>query len=117
MGDKDVRPIKISELDFGLSTCEFGTQPNVDMDIELIANVLELVTMSEERIVEEKNGSLEKAYASARNSHLGCMHRLIRNCHLPELFNFSSRQSQMQHLKERNAGPEQRVKQLMLENG
>ena len=89
MGDKDVRPIKISELDFGLSTCEFGTQPNVDMDIELIADVLELVTMSEKRIVEEKNGRSEKgAYASARNGHLGCIYRLIRNCHLPELFRF-----------------------------
>eukprot|EP00579_Thalassiosira_antarctica_P020323 CAMPEP_0201971930 /NCGR_PEP_ID=MMETSP0904-20121228/39536_1 /ASSEMBLY_ACC=CAM_ASM_000553 /TAXON_ID=420261 /ORGANISM="Thalassiosira antarctica, Strain CCMP982" /LENGTH=108 /DNA_ID=CAMNT_0048521557 /DNA_START=12 /DNA_END=338 /DNA_ORIENTATION=- len=54
--------------------------------------------MSEARI-EEKHGRLEKgAYASARNGHLGCIY-----CHLPELFSFSSQQSQMQHLKEENA--------------
>ena len=66
---------------------EFGIQPNVGMDIGLMANVLDLVTMSEE-CIEKKNGRFEKvAYA------FGCMYHLVRNCHLPELFSFPSRQS------------------------
>ena len=88
------------------------------MAIRLVTNLLELVTMSEERTVEEINGRLGKeAYALARNGHLGYIYRLIRNYHLPELFSFPSRQSQMQHLKEENTSPKQRVEQLMLENG
>ena len=71
------------------------------MDIRLMTNVLELVTVSEERIVEEENGRFEKgAYASACNGNIGCIHRLIRNCHLLELFSFPSHQTQMHHLKE-----------------
>ena len=82
MGDDGVRSIKnvgarLRSLYF---QGEFGMQPNDDMDIGLVTNVLEVVTMSEDRIV-EKNGRLENgAYASARNGHFGCMYLLIRNC-------------------------------------
>ena len=72
MGVKDVRSVKnigtrLRSLYF---QGEFGIQPNVGMDIGLMANVLELVTMSEEHIIEEKHDRLEKrAHASARNGH------------------------------------------------
>ena len=83
---------------------EFDIQPFIAMDVELMPNVLELVTMSEECLAHEKKGRLRKgAYVSARNGHLGSIYRIVRNCHIPELFSFSSQDDQkMQRLKEEN---------------
>ena len=70
MGDKDVRSVKnIGVRLWSLYLQgEFGIQPNVDMNIGLMANVLKLVTMSEERIIEEKNGRLEKGECASKPS-------------------------------------------------
>jgi len=82
---------------------EFDIQPFVNMDVVLMPNVLELVTMSEERIVEKKEGRAETGtYVTARNGHLGGIYRLVRNCHVPELFDFPSERLQMERLRAKN---------------
>ena len=78
MGEKGVRSLKYVGSNSCLPTSKVNliyVHPIVVMDIRLMTNVHELVTMLEERIVEEQNGRSEKgAYASARNVHLGCIH-------------------------------------------
>ena len=92
---------------------EFDIQPFIDMDIELMPNILELVTMSEECLVQEKKGRLRKgAYVSARNGHLGSIYRIVRNCHIPELISFPSLEDQVQQLKDENAGLKEKMKKL-----
>lgn len=83
---------------------EFDIHTFVHMDVVLMPGVLELVTMSEECIVDKKKGRAKKGtYVTARNGHLGCIYRLVRNCHMPELFSFPSQQAQMEQLQAKNA--------------
>ena len=61
MGEKDIRSIKNVGANSCLPTSNMNliyVQPIVGMDIRLMINVLELVTMADESIVEEKNGRL-----------------------------------------------------------
>lgn len=83
---------------------EFDTRPFVDMDVALMPNVLELVTMSEECLGDEKKGRAKRGtYVTARNGHLDGIYRLVRTCHLPELFQFPSQQDEIARLRARNA--------------
>lgn len=79
---------------------EFDVQPFISMNVVCMPNVLELVTMSEECITEEKKGRPKKGtYVSSRNGHLGSIYHLVKNCHLPELFSFPSPESKTNQLE------------------
>lgn len=95
----------------------FDVQPFIHMDIEYMPNVLELVTMSEECIAEEKEGRMEEGtHVIARNGHLGSIYRLIRNCHLPELFGYPSQESKVELLEGDNTMLKSEVERLRAEN-
>merc|ERR1712194_177867 len=92
---------------------EFDIRPFVRMIVALMPNVLELLTMSEECIAETKEGRAKKGtYVTARNGHLGCIYRLVRNCHLPELFSFPSQEEQLERLRAKNAALETTIGSL-----
>lgn len=92
---------------------EFDIQPFLRMDVALMPHVLELVTMSEECIVDKKDGRAEKGtYVTARNGHLDGIYRLVRNCHLPELFSFPSQEEEIERLREQNAALETTIGSL-----
>ena len=94
---------------------EFDVHPFIGIDIELMPLVLELVTMSDECIVDKKEGRLKKGtYVRASNGHLGSIYRLIRNCHLPELFSFPSPESKMEQLEAKIASLEAQLASLTL---
>ena len=94
-------------------TEDFDITPFIDMDTVYMPNVLELVTMSEERC-EERAGRLDKGtYVSARNGNLGSIYRLIRYCCVPELFSFAS--ATLPSLVAKNAKLEAKVARLELE--
>ena len=101
---------------FYFTQADFDIKPFLDMDVELMPNVLELVTMSKECITDEQEGRLKRDnYVSARNGHLGGIYRLVRNCHVPELFNFQSQQAIMEQQETRISELEKRVEQLTLQ--
>ncbi|KAL7534939.1 hypothetical protein ACHAWF_004998 [Thalassiosira exigua] len=92
---------------------EFDLTPFIELDVKFMPNVLELVTMSEERMESKREGRCDRgAYIAARNGHLGCVYRLVRNCHLPELFTFPSQRAEMKRLRTRNAELETTVGSL-----
>lgn len=62
-------------------------------------NILELATMSEVGIhVKDKCGGEKWEYVAARKGNLGSIYRLIRNCHLPELFGYPSPRSEVERI-------------------
>lgn len=101
---------------FYFTQADFDIKPFLDMDVELMPSVLELVTMSKECITNEQEGRLKRDnYVSARNGHLGGIYRLIRNCHVQELFSFPSQQAIMEQQETRISELEKRVEQLTLQ--
>ena len=103
---------------FYFTQADFDIKPFLDMDVELMPNVLELVTMSKECITNEQEGRLKRDnYVSARNGHLGGIYRLIRNCHVHELFSFPSQQAIMEQQETRISELEKRIEQLTLQLG
>ena len=90
---------------------KFDTQPFLDLDIPLIPNLLELVTMTEVRVYANPDRiSLgREEYYTARSKDLGVVFHMLRNLHcLPELLTFSSPESNTRQL-------EMRVKELEAE--
>lgn len=67
---------------------KFDLQPFVDMDVKLMPCVLELVTRTEELVGVDQFG--RGKYYEVCSEHLDPIYRLVRNCHLPELFSFPS---------------------------
>lgn len=103
---------------FYFTQADFDIKPFLDMGVELMPNVLELVTMSKECITNEQEGRLKRDnYVSARNGHLGGIYRLIRNCHVHELFSFPSQQAIMEQQETRISELEKRIEQLTLQLG
>jgi len=91
-------------------TDDFDVTPFIELDTVYIPEVLELVTMSEERCEKREGRNDKGTYVLARNGHVGSIYRLIR--HIPELFSFAS---PMQTLIVKNEELESRVATLELE--
>lgn len=97
-------------------TGDFDVQKFIGMDCVLMPNVLELVTMSEGRC-EKRRGWLDSGtYVMARNGHLGSIYRLVRNCHLPELFSFPSARTRTEPNSAGALYPPEEVQKLRAEN-
>jgi len=87
---------------------EFSIQPFLEMGVEYMPDVLELVTMSDVCVGDGTS------YVSARFGHLGSVYRLVRNCHMPELFGYASKESESEKLKAMNALVEQLKAELAM---
>lgn len=91
-------------------TDDFDVTPFIELDTVYIPEVLELVTMSEERCEKREGRNDKGTYVLARNGHVGSIYRLIR--HIPELFSFAS---PMQTLIAKNEELESKITKLELE--
>mmetsp|Transcript_8662 Transcript_8662/g.15732 ORF Transcript_8662/g.15732 Transcript_8662/m.15732 type:complete len:258 (+) Transcript_8662:84-857(+) len=98
---------------------EFDIQPFIDMDVILMPYVLELVTRTEARVQDEKKKKVrdqdKKLYPLCRGNLSGIYH-LVRSCHLPELFSFTSLVTKMREMEARIAALERETTSLTLEN-
>jgi hypothetical protein len=108
---------------------EFDVQPFATMDVKLMPYVLELVTKIEGYFPEEDNDDgesnteNEKILYEACTKKINDIYRLVRNCHVPELFSFPSPESTMREhqsivreLEAKIAALEVTNRQLMREN-
>mmetsp|Transcript_1479 Transcript_1479/g.2673 ORF Transcript_1479/g.2673 Transcript_1479/m.2673 type:complete len:241 (-) Transcript_1479:79-801(-) len=88
---------------------QFDFTSFTDIDIGLIPNVLEFVTMSEVYI--------GRIYVKACEGNLDGIYRLIRNYgNLPSLFSFTSPQTEIQQLKSEMSSMKMEMEHLRLEN-
>ena len=103
--------------------------PFIGMDARLVPHVLELVTKTKLRAGKEKHEPGSGTFDDVPSENLDGIYRLLRNCHLPDLFSFSSpesilrqrdakiRQLEAEHakLKRDNASLKQNNKELVME--
>lgn len=85
---------------------DFDVLPFNEMDVVLMPYLLQLVTRTEI----EKRSLFQCTYCLSRIGNLNGIFRLLRNCHVPELFSFPSPESllcqkneQIKHLEVANA--------------
>mmetsp|Transcript_7545 Transcript_7545/g.17106 ORF Transcript_7545/g.17106 Transcript_7545/m.17106 type:complete len:248 (-) Transcript_7545:365-1108(-) len=81
---------------------EFDVQPFAVMDVNLMPNVLELVTKTEICVREDEDMLGSGEYHEV-GSDLDGVYRLLRNCHLPELFSFPSLETKARELEAKYA--------------
>ena len=101
---------------------KFVVQPFMDMEVVLMPYVLELVTRTEVCVGGDDGVGTGKYYTVC-NGKLDGIYRLLRNCHLPELYGFPSTESKIREFSAKNAMLEaetarqkQVINQLMVEN-
>ena len=85
---------------------EFDVQPFAKMDVQLMPHVLELVTKIEGYFPgkdndddDESNDENEEILYEACTKKIDDIYRLVRNCHVPELFSFPSPESRVRDLE------------------
>ncbi|KAL9189874.1 hypothetical protein ACHAXT_009549 [Thalassiosira profunda] len=104
---------------------EFDVQPFADINVRLFPRVLELVTRSEVVVGKKERdlgGGIYYEVYTGPIIRLANIYRIVRNCHIPELYTFPSPKVEVESLKSENAALkndisilEQKIKQLTSE--
>lgn len=98
---------------------EFDIQPFIDLDVNLMPYLLGILTRTEVRAYDHYDDIDSERYFTVGSKDLNSVYRIVRSCHVPELFNFPSSEvrislltSETKELKESNAKLKAEISEL-----